>query len=44
MHMMDWSTCRRQVIAGVGGVAKLSPETVKGYATLSGARHLGANR
>jgi AhpD family alkylhydroperoxidase len=24
-------------VAGVGGLAKLSPDTVKGYATLSGA-------
>jgi AhpD family alkylhydroperoxidase len=30
------NTYRRQVIAGVGGVAKLSPDTVKGYATVSG--------
>ena len=37
MHMMDWNTYRQQVVAGVGGVAKLSPDTVKGYATLSGA-------
>ena len=37
MRMMDWNTYRQQVIAGVGGVAKLSPDTVKGYATLSGA-------
>jgi len=34
---MDWNTYRQQVVAGVGGVAKLSPDTVKGYATLSGA-------
>ncbi len=37
MHMMDWNTYRQQVVAGVGGVAKLSPDTVKGYAALSGA-------
>jgi AhpD family alkylhydroperoxidase len=37
MHMMDWNAYRQQVVAGVGGVAKLSPDTVKGYATLSGA-------
>jgi hypothetical protein len=37
MHMMDWNTYRQQVVAGVGGIAQLSPDTVKGYATLSGA-------
>src|ERR1700751_1192922 len=37
MHMMDWNSYRQQVVAGVGGVAKLSSETVKGYAALSGA-------
>ena len=37
MHMMDWNVYRQQVVAGVGGISKLSPETVKGYAALSGA-------
>jgi AhpD family alkylhydroperoxidase len=37
MHMMDWNKYRQQVLAGVGGLSKLSPETVKGYAGLSGA-------
>ena len=37
MAMLDWNTYRRQVVAGVGEIGKLSPETVKGYATLSGA-------
>ena len=36
-HMMDWNGYRQQVLAGVGSVAKLSPETVKGYVALSGA-------
>jgi AhpD family alkylhydroperoxidase len=36
-HMMDWNGYRQQVLAGVGQVSKLSPETVKGYAALSGA-------
>jgi AhpD family alkylhydroperoxidase len=35
--MMDWNTYRQQVLAGVGGIAKLSPETVKGYSQLSQA-------
>lgn len=37
MHMMDWNEYRQQVLAGVGQISKLSPETVKGYAALSGA-------
>ena len=37
MSMLDWNTYRQQVVAGVGDVAKLSPETVKGYIGLSGA-------
>jgi AhpD family alkylhydroperoxidase len=37
MHMMDWNAYRQQVVAGVGGIAKLSPDVVKGYATLTGA-------
>ena len=37
MHMMDWNQYRGQVLAGVGTLSKLSPETVKGYAALSGA-------
>jgi AhpD family alkylhydroperoxidase len=35
--MMNWNDYRQQVLSGVGGVAKLSPETVKGYAQLSQA-------
>jgi len=31
MTMIDWNTYRQQLIAGVNGVAKLSPDTVKGY-------------
>lgn len=37
MHMMDWNRYRDQVLAGVGGLGKLSPDTVRGYATLGGA-------
>ncbi|QNE33300.1 carboxymuconolactone decarboxylase family protein [Sphingomonas sp. NBWT7] len=44
--MLDWNAYRGQVVAGVGEIAKLSPDTVKGYATLGGAGaktgHLGA--
>lgn len=46
MPMMDWNTYRQQVVAGVGSLAKLSPDTVRGYVALSGAgqktRHLDA--
>lgn len=37
MRMHDWNNYRQQVIVGVGEIAKLSPDTVKGYATLGGA-------
>lgn len=36
-HMMDWNTYRQQVTGGVGAMAKLSPDTVKGYVQLSQA-------
>ncbi|TGD97679.1 carboxymuconolactone decarboxylase family protein [Methylobacterium nonmethylotrophicum] len=35
--MMDWNLYRQQVTAGVGGFAKLSPETIGGYGALSAA-------
>jgi AhpD family alkylhydroperoxidase len=37
MHMIDWNTYRQQVVAGVAGFAKLSPETVRGYGAMGGA-------
>jgi AhpD family alkylhydroperoxidase len=37
MHMMDWSAYRSQVVATVGELGKLSPDTVRGYATLGAA-------
>ncbi|UHC20055.1 carboxymuconolactone decarboxylase family protein (plasmid) [Methylobacterium currus] len=37
MSMMDWNAYRQQITAGVGGLAKLSPETVRGYGALSSA-------
>jgi AhpD family alkylhydroperoxidase len=46
MQMLDWNTYRQQLVAGVGGIARLSPDTIKGYAQLgqAGARtgHLDA--
>ncbi|HEV2160078.1 carboxymuconolactone decarboxylase family protein [Bradyrhizobium sp.] len=35
--MLDWNNYRRQVVAGVGEIGKLTPDTVKGYAMLNGA-------
>ncbi|MGO4725464.1 carboxymuconolactone decarboxylase family protein [Inquilinus sp. 2KB_12] len=35
--MLDWNTYRQQLIAGVGDLGKLSPDTVRGYAALGGA-------
>ncbi|TWB65786.1 AhpD family alkylhydroperoxidase [Nitrospirillum amazonense] len=35
--MLDWNQYRQQIGAGVGAYAKLSPDTVKGYVTISGA-------
>lgn len=37
MSMLDWNAYRGHVLAGVGEIAKLSPDTFKGYAALSGA-------
>ena len=37
MAMMDWNGYRREVIAGVGCLAKLSLDTVRGYGALGGA-------
>lgn len=37
MHMFNWNAYRQQVISGVGGFAKLSPETIKGYGAMGAA-------
>ena len=37
MSMLDWNSYRQQLVAGVGGIAKLSPDTVKGYVQLGQA-------
>ncbi len=37
MSMMDWNTYRDQVVAGVGELGKLTPDTVRGYVSLGGA-------
>jgi AhpD family alkylhydroperoxidase len=35
MHMHDWNTYRKQLADGVSSLAKLSPDIVRGYVTLS---------
>jgi AhpD family alkylhydroperoxidase len=37
MAMLNWNDYRNQILARVGEISKLSPDTVKGYTTLSGA-------
>jgi AhpD family alkylhydroperoxidase len=37
MSMLDWNTYRQQLIVKVGEIAKLSPDTIKGYQVLSAA-------
>jgi AhpD family alkylhydroperoxidase len=35
--MLDWLGYRKELLGRIGDIAKLSPDTVKGYQTLSGA-------
>ena len=35
--MLDWNQYRTELLAGVGGLGKLSPDTVRGYVQLGGA-------
>ena len=37
MAMLNWNDYRDQILVRVGEIGKLSPDTVKGYAALSGA-------
>jgi hypothetical protein len=37
MAMLNWNDYRNQILARVGEIGKLSSDTVKGYAALSGA-------
>jgi hypothetical protein len=34
MPMLDWNSYRKQLVAGVGEIAKISPDTIRGYTTL----------
>lgn len=44
--MLDWNVYRDELKSRIGEIGKLSPDTVRGYATLSGAgaktQHLDA--
>ena len=37
MSMLDWNEYHKQVLAGVGEIGRMSPDTVKGYQALSAA-------
>ena len=37
MSMLDWNGYRQQLTARIGEIAKLSPDTVKGYMQISAA-------
>jgi hypothetical protein len=37
MAMLDWNTYRQQLTVRIGEIAKLSPETIKGYQALTTA-------
>lgn len=35
--MLDWNNYRKQLLARVGEIAKITPDTIKGYQTLADA-------
>jgi AhpD family alkylhydroperoxidase len=37
MAMLDWNEYRSQILARVGDIGRLSPDTIKGYMALGGA-------
>ena len=37
MTMLDWNTYRQQLTVRIGAIAKLSPDTIKGYQALTAA-------
>jgi AhpD family alkylhydroperoxidase len=37
MSMLDWNTYRQQLAARIGELGKISPDTIRGYQTLSAA-------
>ena len=36
MAMLDWNEYRNQILARIGEIGKLSPDTIRGYAALGG--------
>jgi len=43
MMMMDWNEYRKQVGAAVADIAKISPDTVRGYSQIGGAAGKGGH-
>jgi AhpD family alkylhydroperoxidase len=41
--MMDWNEYQKQLMSTIGDISKLSPDTVKGYMTLSNANSHGGH-
>jgi alkylhydroperoxidase/carboxymuconolactone decarboxylase family protein YurZ len=37
MSMIDWNAYHQQVLAGVGEIAALSPDVIRGYQAIGGA-------
>ena len=37
MSIFDWKTYYKQITGGVGAIAKISPDIVKGYQVMGGA-------
>ncbi len=37
MSIFDWKSYHKQVVSGVGAIAKVSPDIVKGYQAIGGA-------
>jgi AhpD family alkylhydroperoxidase len=37
MTMLDWNTYRQQLTVRIGEIAKISPDTIRGYQSLSAA-------
>ena len=44
MPMLDWDNYRNQILAGVGELGKLSPDTIKGYVALGRRRAISTRR
>ncbi len=37
MSILDWKTYAKQIAGGVGAIAKISPDIIKGYQAMGGA-------